>query len=59
MGVRLQEIFVDIQFTIRRNEGNDVLSGMPCYVDYAWKIISVSVSARKLLGEGVNGQSPC
>ena len=45
MRVRLQEILIDIQFTIRRNEGNDVLSGMPCYIDYAWKIISVSVSA--------------
>ena len=45
MGVRLQEILIDTQFTIRRNEGNDVLSGMPCYIDYAWKIISVPVLA--------------
>ena len=43
MGIWLQKILIDIQFTIGRDEGNDVLSGMPCYIDHAWEIISVSV----------------
>lgn len=48
-GVWLQETLIDIQFTIRCNEGNDVLSWMPCHVDYAWVIVSAPMLARGLL----------
>lgn len=56
--VWLQETLIDIQLTIRCDEGNDVLNWMPRHVDYARVIVSTPKLARGLLGGCLDSWSP-